>query len=154
MKFFKILIISFLALNTACEEEEEPQGQMQGTIECNIDGQAWKATSTVAGQQDFEKLTLLGFDGKGANIALYIPNSKLKSGETFELAATGKGIIASVTKFTKADGKDFYVNTGSINITNADAAAMKVEGTFNFRSVEGGVTLNVTNGRFSVNYRQ
>jgi uncharacterized protein with LGFP repeats len=150
MKLLKLLMTVVLTINVACQEEEEPQGQMQGSIECNIDGQAWKATNTVAGQQDFEKLTIIGRDGKGAGIALYIPNSELKAGSTIKLAATGMGIIAAATKFTKADGKEFYVTTGSIVVTNA--VNKKVEGNFDFKSIEGGTTLNVTNGRFSVSY--
>lgn len=151
MKMLRLFsFIFFVMTNIACNDEETPQGLMNGSIECDVDGQPWKATNTVTALKDFEKLTIIGRDGKEGGIALYIPNSGLKAGTTIELAATGKGIIVAANKFTKTDGKEFYVMTGTITINNA--TTNKAEGTFNFQGGDNGAVINIDKGKFSVDF--
>jgi hypothetical protein len=149
MKTLQLLcLIVIAALALACESNTD-ESAAEGTVECLLDGQLWQAKNVTA-LQDFEKLTIVGSDGKDSDIGLYIPNSKLKSGTTFPLTDTGNGIIVSANNFTKAGSGDYYVKEGTMTITNA--SSNKAEGTFSFKGTNNGVTLNITQGKFSVVY--
>lgn len=147
LNFFGLIIV--LTVLMACSSADSDADTTEGTIECLVDGQLWKATSVTA-LQDFEKLTIAGFDGSGNDIGLYVPNSKLKAGTTFPITDTGNGIIVSANNYTKAGVGDFYVKEGTMTITNASSNS--AEGTFSFKAIEKGVTINITNGKFSVKY--
>jgi hypothetical protein len=153
-----LFILSIAALCSSCFGGLlSPDGVGGGSISCDINGKNWKAEE-AAGVNVLGIVSITGTTGSGKNtstLLLALEKEKIKTGATVDLSDEGFGLGSALTSYnTTVNGVEaFYaVTSGEIKISSSSGS--KISGSFNFKAEDlSGVnkTLNVENGKFSVN---
>lgn len=157
MKIKKLIFLSFIAvilLITACNNGDDDNTPTY-YLEAKVDGSTFEANpNTLIGQAASGEIVLSGFEsGSAESITLNLQENLEVGGYGF-LGNVGNVVAASYYPGGVGSGT-FGDVSGNLNILEYDTVANTIRGSFEFVGEDiNGITVNVTDGKFSMHYEQ